>query len=357
MYFRVGYWVRILLDPREVDPVEFEYGGPRQIRVTLRHGRADDERQESVSRDATVCLATSQLDPKPSILEMFTNVAAGRLADGRDRETAWRGYLDQFPIGTLPSGSVSIEDLQPEPFKSYIAQVRRELDDFCLRTVRVLRWRERGGGGHNPVLGGLGLLGSFEGTSWWTIPVGVRLRGSDEALVRVPPAVRDEVTELVQRGRTEPLGHELLREASEQVLQNPRSALILAITAAEVGLKEFVGNLVPDARWLVHEAPTPPIIAMIENYLPTLNDRAGATISGSVLPPPRETLDVLKKGVFLRNRVAHVGAAAPSVDTLDQILAAVADLLWLLDYYQGFTWARNYVHFEVGERLWPSSDT
>src|SRR5918992_486833 len=56
--------------------------------------------------------------------------------------------------------------------------------------------------------------------------------------------------------------------------------------------KNFVAELVPDAEWLVEEAPTPPLVSMLKNYLPKLP--AKSTIEGGVLPPPsklRKSID------------------------------------------------------------------
>jgi hypothetical protein len=39
---------------------------------------------------------------------------------------------------------------------------------------------------------------------------------------------------------------------------NPRSALIIGMSAAEVGFKQCVGYLVPDAAWLANHVPRPP---------------------------------------------------------------------------------------------------
>ena len=49
----------------------------------------------------------------------------------------------------------------------------------------------------------------------------------------------------------EPLAHQLLHEAEEQIVNNSRSALIMAVAAAEVGLKSLIVQKLPETEWLI----------------------------------------------------------------------------------------------------------
>jgi len=91
--------------------------------------------------------------------------------------------------------------------------------------------------------------------------------------------------------------------------------------------------------------PSPPLVKMIEEYLPM--SPAKACIGNEVLPPPEGVVQILKKGVNLRNTLIHVGSAKLSKSAVEEVLTAVSDLLWLLDYYRGFTWALDYVTEDV----------
>ncbi len=86
--------------------------------------------------------------------------------------------------------------------------------------------------------------------------------------------------------------------------------------------------------------PSPPLVKMLQEYLPQLPVRC--KIQGKVLPPPDEILNTLRKAVTLRNRVAHASGMALKYDTVEEILLAVRDVLWLLDYYRGMKWAYDH---------------
>jgi hypothetical protein len=111
-----------------------------------------------------------------------------------------------------------------------------------------VRWRGSSIGQHNPFFH-RDILWSLDSTDWPRLPSFASVKVSHAG--GVPPlsdVVQKEIQELIQAGNTEPLKHELFREAWEQRRGNPRVALILGIAAAESDFKQFVGILVPDAR-------------------------------------------------------------------------------------------------------------
>lgn len=83
------------------------------------------------------------------------------------------------------------------------------------------------------------------------------LQGEGEAYLEVlasfslDEALIHEIGTYVNQGLDEPLGHLLFREAWNQRITNPTSALVIGMSAAEVAIKQFVSILVPDAEWLV----------------------------------------------------------------------------------------------------------
>lgn len=162
-----------------------------------------------------------------------------------------------------------------EPVHPAVAEIGRRvgsrLHDYLVRAVGVLRWR-RGFAGHpNPIYNTRLLHWSEDGKEWKGVPatLGSRLE------IRLPcrklsDALLAEVKDMVSVGESEPVGRELLQEAWRQMNHLPRSALLIGITAAEVGVKEFISKLAPMAEWLAFHAPTPPLLQILTEYLPLL---------------------------------------------------------------------------------------
>ena len=79
------------------------------------------------------------------------------------------------------------------------------------------------------------------------------------------------IEQMVFSNQTEPIAHELFHEAEELARANPRSAIIVAVAAAEVGFKRFVAQLVPECNWLLLNVASPPLIDMLTgSFLPSL---------------------------------------------------------------------------------------
>jgi hypothetical protein len=109
--------------------------------------------------------------------------------------------------------------------------------------------------------------------------------------------------------------------------------LLLATAAAEVGFKELVIDLIPEARWLVLEAPSPPLVGLLKNSLPELPVRHGEPI-----PPPSEFRNVMRKAIEARNDLAHQGEFDRRDVDLYEVIDTVRLLLRQFAYYRGFTW-------------------
>ncbi len=147
----------------------------------------------------------------------------------------------------------------------------------------------------------------------------------------------DSVQPLLDDGLSEPIGFTLLAEAAALADTTTRGSLVMAMVALEVGVKDFIGELVPDARWLAMEVPSPPIYRILGQYLHQLPVRLELP-SGGTRPPPDATLTIIKDANRRRNSVAHAGGTS-SARFVKETLDAVNDVLRLLDYYLGYEWA------------------
>lgn len=166
--------------------------------------------------------------------------------------------------------------------------------------------------------------------------------------------LRDQqiVNELWSADREEPLGHELLREATDLLGHAPRSALLCLCSALEAGLKQHISERVPQAAWLAVEMPSPPIHKMLSGYLPKLHPEAATLVNWDAL---KRTFKLCQELFEDRNQLAHRGVM-PERATADihKYRDAVADTLYVLDVLKGFEWAKELVEPEARHRLgWP----
>jgi hypothetical protein len=105
---------------------------------------------------------------------------------------------------------------------------------------------------------------------------------------------------------------------------------MMGVAAAEIGIKQSIAALAPDAAWLVVEAPTPPIHKILKSYLPRIADCSAM---------PNGLHNKIQKAVEARNDLVHKGEYAMDYSGLTKHLANVRKCLWWLDYLQGADWA------------------
>jgi hypothetical protein len=298
MLFRVEYTLRDL-DIAENETLEFSEDSP-QTRLVIRRPSKD----ENPRLKEEECVGAIQTE-----------------------EPVTEKVRPQFDLGE--PGTQAVLDIGSRVFF--------RIQDFVIRAVGVMRWR-RGITGHlNFIVSTQGMQCSDNGQDWKYVPGSIRLMILiKKGRSKITEEILSSVRELFHDGKNEPLGHELFLEAWEQRNEVPRSSLMIGLTAAEVGFKMFVADLVPHAEWLALHAPTPPLVQMLTEYLPKLPVRQ--YIKNFTNFVPKNIIDTLKKGVKLRNETAHAGGDVTR-DTLEEILKAVRDLLYLLDLYAGQSWA------------------
>jgi hypothetical protein len=107
-------------------------------------------------------------------------------------------------------------------------------------------------------------------------------------------------------------------------------------------MKQLIATLVPTARWLVEELPSPPLVKMMKHYVPDLPVRVEVDRDRRC---PKHLLTKLQAAVEERNDVVHRGAT-PGI-YLRETLLAVRELLYLLDFYAGNLWAVSYFSPEM----------
>jgi hypothetical protein len=150
--------------------------------------------------------------------------------------------------------------------------------------------------------------------------------------------VAPDISRLLDSGEDQPLGHDLLREAWNIHESNPRSAVVIAVAAIEVGIKQFIAAQLPGTKWLLHHMPAPPVHKLLRDFLPGVPSRGES--SGVVGPLDIGLVRVLREAVEQRNALVHAGEANISEDWLQTLFKNVRRLLYDLDYHRGHGWAR-----------------
>jgi hypothetical protein len=343
VHFKLEYTVRELTLPHGTEWT-FDYAGSHQIRVILRAPSADEQKQGHSITNA-FCTSFAAREINAANAAIFEQIKSNQVIHSEEPNC---GGSWEY---TTPEGSrVKTPSLSkfPQHFQSFIDNVSDELRDFSGRTVLSLRWRLNARGPHQP-FSSRGLYWSEDGKFWHPAPLDLHVTVEMLGPVDASLDARGSVLDLVKSGSSEPLHHGFFREAWTQRKANPRSALVTGMSAAELAVKHCISELVPGAEWLAMHLPTPPLIRILTDYLPKLQARC--TFSGKTKAPPTTILESLRKGVTLRNEVTHVGTATPSAQSVEEILCAVQDLLWLIDYYSGCDWAINFLRDETKTAL------
>jgi hypothetical protein len=266
--------------------------------------------------------------------------------DGIALATCERQIPTRHHDEAVASGSLSVK-------KEAVARVGREMEDLILHTLRLVRWRTNCSNARpNPIRYATDFSWSLDEIEWKAIADNLSFKIEQQLI----PYLNDEAAEFVRTRvlgeEDEPLGHQLLREASVNRKVNPRSSLVLAVAAAEVGFKRFAAKALPDSAWVL-DLPAPPLFDMISAF-PW--EKLGVTINGKTPTIPDSLKAELKKAVTLRNKIVHTGTPVLSSDTLDSVLTSVRDLLYLLDALRGNKWALRHVSPRVRECIIPAME-
>jgi hypothetical protein len=345
MYFKLEVLLnKLAIGFQGQEPLTFAMGDQQGTSVTIRP--LTIEEKEKYKGEFLVCTASTEEDPCSDVHVMFERLASNLMPEDfkKLKEKQESDVIDTE--GRIQPNHIPALGLFPKQFQEFTSQVHHKLAESIRLTARVIRWRWAIKSSHKPINSTRGVSWSFDNQSWLAMPTDLYLVGGGfEFYFRVSARLHGEMEALIKAGKTEPLGHELFLEAWGLRSGNPRSALIIGMSAAEVGFKQCIGKLVPDAEWLANNAPTPPLDKMLSSYLPLLP--AKLRIEGHVLKPSLRIRSAIKKGIEARNHSVHVGSEPPRGDDLEELLLSIRDLLYLLDFYCGFEWALEYIRDEV----------
>jgi len=311
---------------QEDEELKFSYKSPTPVVVTFRPREQHNGDRPARPANA-VCTAIASLDIEPDV----------QLEIGRAIENEY----------------VNISKIN----KAIIERIDNcfvHLRAVSRSTVNIFNWTHGLDGPPDPLVWQrMQSLYSEDGEHWFQYSLARKITLLAEEVTHSIFASNAQIEEVVRRveaGAEEPVARQVFREAWEQIGVNPRSALVIGVSAAEVALRGLIGTLIPDAKWLVEEIQTPPVGKTLRKFLPTLPVRA-KWLDGRPITPPSKLIRLVEKAFELRNDVVHVGASPPSRRELAIMLRAISDLLWICDIYSGELWAEKHVSLET-KRDW-----
>lgn len=210
--------------------------------------------------------------------------------------------------------------------------------------VTLLRWRFDLYGASRAIAATEGLSWSDDdGVTWDTLPAFGTVSGSVRGIPRLKGEVLAAVEELARAGASEPLAQSLIREARE-LMRTPGTALVVGMMALEVGVKQLIADLVPDAAWFVEDIPSPPVVKLVRGI-----DHLPVKLGSATDPPrvPKSIIREIQKGTEARNQVVHRGDVGLRLEEISSVLEAVKDVLHLCDFYGGASWALEHVRSDT----------
>lgn len=255
-----------------------------------------------------------------------------------------------IPLDDLGRGGDGIS-VYPTIYRDFVLRVHQHLDRTATDLFNMIRWRFGIDGGP------LSLSSHWAWMRWHSGPPtdqpfnkhgflnrqvpagGFALTAPEMSEVSLCQASVEIIEEMTRFGTAQPLYHDIFREAWQNRQDNPRSSLVMGIAAAETGLKTAAVDLHDNSgtEWLFENLPSPPIDRMLRDYIQLLPARR--KINDKVRRPPKFALTLIKEGVELRNKLVHGRGKEVNPEKLAEILRAVRDVLYLLDYYRGHDWA------------------
>jgi hypothetical protein len=248
-------------------------------------------------------------------------------------------------------GALSVAEIRwldpPPRVVAFCEDVTVELHQAASRLVQLLRWIFNRPWTSHP-LAGPAVEWSLDGERWAGVPkrpVDVATFGGDE--VHLAPGAEELLQGLLDdEDLSEPLARQIFLEAVALQESEARAAVVIAVTAAEVGVKQFAIHRTPSPseKWLVSETErSPSLLRLLREYLPNLTGQR--TTDGRVVPLHLQ--EVLERAVARRDLIVHRGVDAPGEEDVAEMLAAVNDLLYLLDWFADHGWAYQWLQEET----------
>lgn len=326
----------------EHSPMAFDYQGCTVVFKSNSNKKTPHDK----GKRSVICETTLRQKANDKIKSIFGEMAEGVYKDSEKADSLISELKSKMDKGEISGYNLPF-DILPDRMQDYLNNVSDELHSYASRTYRSLRWYSGLEGSVNP-FSNKKKSWSFDGNDWHHFPSTYSIELSVKAGIRDSEELQETVKSIVEMGNSEPLANELYLEALSLKNTYPRSALLIAIAAAETGVKQFIVNIHPDTKWIIENMPSPDILKLLREYIPKLPVKNKIQ---EEIEFPKTVMKPLKKGIQMRNIVAHGGNCSLTTENLKVTLKSVRQLLWLLDYYSGYDWALKHLNQEVNDEL------
>lgn len=249
------------------------------------------------------------------------------------------GMFEKLAKGYFPQDNPPL-NIMPHKFQFITQEVRKKLYFSITNFVKTLRWVQGNFGEHHPFRH-VSYEWSEDKESWSPIPHEVTTIFSLTKPIDLGKRNIDLVLECLKSEKFEPIGHELVLEAFEVAVLNPRSALLIGFSGLETGLKNYVRFLVPHSEPILENIQSPPILTIIENVIPALHRALGHDVPDFSIS--KTDKELLRNWNVQRNKVAHGIQKSVDIHKLREFLSFVRKFLYKLDVCCGYGWAKSFI--------------
>ncbi len=236
--------------------------------------------------------------------------------------------------GKIPEKWIIPNELLPGGMRGVMNELHEKARAISSRFIKLVRWTQRASGKQNP-FAFIDDSWSENGIDWDNLPSEFSVMAASPKPMNTADAEL-ELARIAWNGQLEePLGHEMLREAIDLSGQNPRSSLLMTVSALECGIKEYIASVAPDTSPLLDKIASPPVLTLLQEVVPELT----IPLDMKYFPMIREDFELARKWVLLRNQTAHGVRTNIDVRDLGNFQAFTRRLLYKLDAQRNLGWA------------------
>jgi hypothetical protein len=348
----------IMFNPARKEPLEFTCEDP-EINLSIRSEPIGNDLHSGFRN--LVCKVTCELPADSDLVEFVQGLENGRYI-------AVPGAPLRLPVyskgveyidssGNILAGTPIFAEHCPPSLQELCSQVRTRLEERQERFLRMLCWRQNIDAPHSIFESAPSLHFCVTGSKYMLIPQ----VGEESRMRRSPRGIRwsDDKDSAVRSlwsdlNISEPLAHELLREAIHLYQSAPRSSLIMTATAIEIGVKKHISRVQPITSWLLEKMPSPPVHKVLRDYLHSIHEGSSAIKDWNAL---KHLWKKCEEIAMCRNALAHNTGANPDNDILISSMSTAHDVLYILDVLEGHTWARDFVEKKIRDSQgWPEPE-